>query len=181
MAQVVEIPTPTQIPDLYREPDGSAATANWKTYEDKYFSFKHPTELEVRIQGSESQSKGMSVVYVRPGFNRPQSDLSDGYIFSVRYGSFIQAETLEKSLEKQQSQIKEVCPAASFSATKQTIVDGERALSYETKGCLGDYITTVTSRKNIAIIITQTYSGSVEQIIIYKKSLNQILSTFKFL
>lgn len=41
--------TPTS--DLYREPDGSAATANWKTYTDPYygFVFSYPDVLRVDV------------------------------------------------------------------------------------------------------------------------------------
>lgn len=38
---------PTPSPDLYREPTGSTATANWKTYTESnnMFSFKYPADL----------------------------------------------------------------------------------------------------------------------------------------
>ncbi len=48
--QAATVPTPT--PDLYREPNGSAATANWKTYTDPqgYYSFEVPADFKTYAQ-----------------------------------------------------------------------------------------------------------------------------------
>lgn len=156
-------------------------TAGWNMYQGNKFSFKHPVDLEIREQGLENQVKEISIVYMRPGYNRPQSDISDGYTFSVHFGTFIQAETLEKAVEQQQEQTKAACSQASFSLIKQALVDKEKALTYETAGCFGSYITTITSRNNEIFQIIQSFSGPVEQINIYKVNLDQILSTFKFI
>ncbi len=165
----------------FLDPNQADPTAGWKMYQGNKFSFKHPVDLETREQGLENQVKEISIVYMRPGYNRPQSEISDGYTFSVHFGTFIQAETLEKVVEQQQEQTKAACSQASFSLTKQVLVDKEKALTYETAGCLGSYITTITSRNNEIFQITQSFSGPVEQINIYKVNLDQILSTFKFL
>lgn len=63
---------------------------DWKKYTGKYFTFKYPTELDNASEGGqENQAREITVSYIKPGKNRLNSDLSDGYVFKVAYGPLI--------------------------------------------------------------------------------------------
>lgn len=57
------IPTPTPAPNLYREPDGSAATADWKTYTNTKYSYliQHPSNLKTQVLAAGATNQDASI------------------------------------------------------------------------------------------------------------------------
>jgi hypothetical protein len=155
-------------------------TENWKTYTGRYFSFEYPLEAILNEQGSEMQSQEVSVTYIKSGANKPNTDLSDGYIFSVTYGSFIGTGPIEETINKFRSQIKEACSNPIISTNRSVIVGNIPALSYDVTNCMSGYTQTVVVNNSRAFLIYQTQPNDNLQHD-YRQITNQILGTFRFL
>lgn len=81
---------------------------------------------------------------------------------------------------QQISDTKENCPEATISPVRKITLNSQQALTYDVKQCLGDYTSIAVSNGAQTFLITELYPGD-NQNHDYRKTLDQILSTFEFL
>lgn len=166
----VTSPTPVATVDL---------TANWKTYinPSKTYSFKYPDGLK-----SDTGAAGSGFESIRFTFmgqkqidsGRTQTELSEGYMFIVTKVGLTSAFDPKKAAEKQQTGSTESCK--NISDLTKVKIDGFDGFSI---GCIGESTTTFVSDGKSTYSITEFYTGDNKDT--YKKTTDQILSTFKFI
>lgn len=149
--------------DLYREPNGSAATANWKTYTDnKFYSLKLPPTLY------QDTSEGISNNLETETLFRDKEWREDIYI-SIKKGAFDEftQDPRQRGLPNNPT---------------STEIDGVKALRYE--GYSGEAgrlktVIVVAQKNDYAYLImfhTPGLPANNEDLSVF----NQILSTFRF-
>lgn len=153
-------------------------TTNWKTFANpsKTYSFKYPDGLK-----SDTGAAGSGFESIRFAFmgqkqidsGRTQTELSEGYMFIVTKIGSTSAFDSKKEAEKQQTSSTETCKnIGDLTKVKIDSLDGYSV------GCLGESVTTFVSDGKNIYSITEFYTGDNREA--YKKTTDQILSTFKF-
>lgn len=163
--------TPT--PNPYREPDGSAATANWKTYTSSQFglSFSYPNGVMV----TESQY-GLFLKFRGP--NQGEGGLEDG--FHIELSKKPLEIPLEKIVDKDAAEPKQY--GQLIDGPSQTDLGKNRAYRFRAQGDSGYtydsiYIPNGSSYWYVETTVEDYYNNNKSQ---YQKVVDQILSTFKF-
>lgn len=153
-------------------------TSSWGTYNgvSNDYSFKHPIDLKSDTTSAGAGFESIRFMFVGPvqiASGRTQTELFDGYFFSVtKVGPLAQFDP-NTEVTKQQQNSKETCPQVSD--VTEVTVSGSTAFKYT---CPNNYdLIYVTNGKN-TYYITQFYTG--DNLNSYKAITDQILSTFKF-
>lgn len=174
--------TPTTSPDASPMPSITTLFDDWKTYTNETygFSFKHPKDLIVKSSESAPYDQ-YQMVYMgekQRKSGRTQSSLSDGFIF---YVSVRGKSTIEDEAEKTYNGAKQNCYEDSqLHDISNTTIDGKDAKTYYVTNCMGDYTEHFVANNGQVFEITQIYVGDEPEYSEYKKTTEQILSTFTF-
>jgi hypothetical protein len=171
-----KVPTPQNNDELKNQV--SISTADWVTYtNDKYgFSFKHPKELKIENIGV-SPNDQYRLTYMGE-FNRPQTEIADGYIFYVNVRG---DEPVDVAAINTYEGAKQNCYETSvFPPISNSVIDGRISKTYNVKDCLGDYTENFVSNGNVTLELTQVYTGKEPEYSEYKATTEEILKTFKF-
>ena len=178
----VATPTSTPTPEATATPD---PTADWETYTTNEYSFKHPLGLK-----SDTGAAGRAFESIRFSFmgqkqiasGKIETELSDGYAFTVTKIGSIDTTSPKQEAEKEYSNSKESCPSdnAIVEIIAKTTIDNNEAYRFSVKDCLGDYTLSFVSSDKFVYSIIQLYVGDSEDYSGYKLITDQILSTFKF-
>lgn len=171
------VSTPTQDPVSTDVPKVDP-TSNWKTYTGKLFSFKYPVDARLEVQ----QDGVVKIMYMgqkQIDSGRTQTSLFDGYGFFV--SSQNETLTLEEVYQKRVENFGNACDPDKMGKLQSSTIDGYKAVYYDSS-CLGDYTTyLVINKDDILFELVELYVGDSADQVVYKKVVDQILSTFKFI
>lgn len=159
------------------------STANWKTYTNSTndYSFKYPPNLTSDTGATGDGFGGVRFAYIGPRqYPKTETELSDGYVFSVTLRGSVSSKNTVDSVT--QGSREGACPDVSMiGETKKTFLAGREAQTYTVNCLILDYTEYFVSDGKIIYQITQAYLGEPNDQVEYKKIVDQILSTFKFL
>jgi hypothetical protein len=171
----VASPTPTATAD---------PTVGWKTYTNpkNTYTFEYPSGLSADTQAAGTGFESIRYTFIGPtqaASGKTQTELTDGYSFTVvNLGKASNASTAENIAQQQLASSKESCPAiATFGQVMPTKIDNLPAYGYVVVDCITDLESYFVLFNNSTYEITQQHVGNAE----YKNTLDQILSTFKFI
>jgi hypothetical protein len=152
-------------------------TVNWKTYtsQKNTYSFKYPDGLTSDAGAAGTGYESIRFILIGPtqiASGRTQTELFDGYSFSItKLGPVSQIDP-KTEIEKQEQNSKNVC--TKVSAVSNIVVSRLNAFQYSSD-CMGSNTITVVTDGVDTYSITQMYTNNS-----YKTITDQILSTFKF-
>jgi len=160
--------------------------ADWKTYSNNGLFFRYPLEAELnqveRVKNEFNEGgTEITVTYIRPGYNQPQTDISDGYVFSIAWGEVIGFGTMKEVSQKRYAQFKDGDGFPEMTTLTETNIANQSAYCMEqgpvfyTKTCY------VGNKETVFELNLFSSSSDVKQKQNYDLVLSQILSTFKFL
>jgi hypothetical protein len=164
----------------------TSATANWKTYSNNGLFFKYPPEAElnqaerVKDEFNEGGTE-ITVTYIRPGYNWPQTDISDGYVFSIAWGEVIGFGTVKEVSQKRYAQLKDSNAFPQMTALTETKIANQSAYCLEQGPVFYGRTCYAGNEGTIFEIDFFSSSSDVKQKQNYDLVLSQILSTFKFI
>lgn len=171
------LPTPTSVLPT-PTPD---ETTNWKTYTNLTYSYSFKYPQEATPYGSEDQYKITFMGEKQKASGRTQTELWDGYIFSVSFRGKADETSSGKVAQSTYEGAKENCPPdARLTKISQTLVAGIISEIYKVTNCLGDYTEYFLSYGKNIFEITELYVGEPGDQAKYRITTQQILSTFRF-
>jgi hypothetical protein len=174
-----------QILSTFKFTDQTQSSSNWKIYENKEFkySFEYPSDSKLDT----GTKPWVEVSYFKTGYpknNNGVLQFGEGYRFSIStsYGSTSAKETAQTSLDA--SRLSSVCSTAPTISTElyKSTIGGVEAYEYIKSNCGTDnfhHYFLMMDGKQYEIMLTWA-SNDPTQKVNYSKTLNQILSTFKF-
>lgn len=179
-------PKPTIQPQMARPSltPSSQPPVNWQTYTDQQygFSFQYPVEAVVRnVMETPKRVKVMRIGPTQVASGRIQTELFDGYSFTVTFFSEAKDGSISVLSEKMYNSAKQACSEATFSPIKDVQIAGKNAKTYSVENCLGNYTETFVGNHGYVYDITQIYSGNDKLLErTYQDTISQILATFRF-
>ncbi|EKD57318.1 MAG: hypothetical protein ACD_57C00345G0005 [uncultured bacterium] len=101
---------PSPISDAGREPNGSAETANWKIYENKYFVFKYPPNWFYESPSWLPQEENVSFFMEGTKADHSDGDHKGNEVFIFGFGA--QGDTVDKIRKDYYPNAKEITVAS---------------------------------------------------------------------
>jgi len=175
-------PPPTVTPVEVADPTASQAPngdlANWKTYTDaKYFySLKYPSSHK-QTSYREGNFEGIQISAAING-----SSLSNGVMVKTLAITNVSSPKAfsEEQWQKDQNQ-PDLTTIGSITPIKEITIDGRAGYTYEVSFMGKVKVIIVPLLDNSVLRIAGYYAGSEDKLPSYKKIIDQILSTFRFL
>ncbi|MBI4058539.1 hypothetical protein HY408_02105 [Candidatus Gottesmanbacteria bacterium] len=164
--------SPTPTPDLYREPKGSAATANWKTYSSSTYSVKFPPDLDMK----EEEGSLLSLSKWGPT-QKEGTELYDG--IALRFMPREIGTSLDSYVKVKIEEIKKAGISELVSGPTPIAINGYEGQTYTVKG-LGTHKYTILQVKGGGLFMEITDSTVDPGNLGFSKTVDQILSTFQF-
>ena len=170
-------PTPLPIPD--QEP-----LTDWLTFDSKEYSFKYPPQSkqpETTLSKNESTVKLSYMGQKQIDSGRTQTELWDGYIFTIRRTSLSTNTTPQKHVETLRENTINDCPTDSktVSEIRQVTLNNISGMEYSAQ-CMSDFTITVIQNDNLIYEITQLYMGEEPELSNYKQITSNILKSLTF-
>ncbi|MBI2326206.1 hypothetical protein HYU91_02345 [Candidatus Collierbacteria bacterium] len=166
--------TPTPTPTQFADP-----TANWKLYTDiqNRYSVKYPENFKI-TDYAEGNYKGIAMALIgesQKASGRTETELSDGIVVKT-----IIINDPKKSIE-QYAQEQKSAEGDAASQIVTTKLESQIAYEFTANGWWGRTRVIYSGVNNFVIRLSANINGADSKISEYKKIVDQILSTFKFI
>lgn len=185
--QTSPIPTssPTPFSSPATTPTVSDFTANWETYSNTEYSFKHPKGLKSDTGAAGTGFESIRFQLMGPkqiASGRTQTSLFDGYSFVVTKIGSASQKTPEQWATERRSNSKDNCgPEVVLSDVKPVTISKGTGVQYSVKNCIGDYMSSYISNGTNVYEVTQLYVGEPADQKTYEEITNQMFNSLKFL
>lgn len=168
--------------------------AQWKTYTnfDNGFQIRYPNNATLKeIEEPPSRIGKIEIAYINPQQKNDYSQntsiygLHNAYFIQVWFDRKLENESLESNVNTAYNQSKKFCSldiTPTWYPVQVTELAEKKAFSYAFENCAGYSGTTYwVSQGNKIFTIQTSYKGTAEQKDEYAQTINNTLSTFKFL
>lgn len=181
---------PTVDPELVIDQQSSLipdTLSDWQLYQGNGYTFKHPKDVDTFTETAGKDTDSISVVFIGPtqkASGRTQTELFDGYSFSVTNMGVSSENSSSELVAKERMQNVDACsqtdPVTDISEVQTMVLAGHTAYQFTSIGCFADFTLTYLDDGSNVFRITQLYTGTPDVYESYKRTTDQILSTFAF-
>lgn len=159
---------------------------DWPTYQGDEYAFEYPEGAKIDHGAGGIYNESTRVTQMGPkqiASGRTQTELFDGYSFTVLELGSTSEKTLQEFAAEQHRNSQESCLDGVEVPQPQpvTLSSGLQGFQFEVIGCRVDNVQTFVENKGTAYLLVQSFVGEPVDQAEYRQLTEQILSSFRFL
>ncbi len=159
----------------------------WQTFSNDKYSFKYPRNAKLQEGSTDTRIRFVFFGTNQVDPEKPQTTMTDGFLFEVYEEQNKDKSTVKNLTDTMKSLVPTACREGyTLSDSKDITVNKTPGLQFTVSDCMpsdtanDETTTSIFARKDSALSITQSQTGTSKEIAEYKTTTDKMLASFVF-